>query len=112
MRAGFSYQFDNPQGVAALKLRAEDDSTTSRDDDELTVFGVNSGQHMLIFNTSLLSIAFYGRQGDGVGEFDNPVWVAAHRDGRVAVTDTGDRMPQKSTYFYPKMYTGLTIQKL
>jgi uncharacterized protein (DUF1015 family) len=29
-----------------------------------------------------------------------------------AVTDAGERMPHKSTYFYPKMYTGLTIQKL
>lgn len=29
-----------------------------------------------------------------------------------AVTDAGERMPHKSTYFFPKMYTGLTIQKL
>ncbi len=28
------------------------------------------------------------------------------------VTDASERMPQKSTYFYPKIYTGLTIQKL
>jgi uncharacterized protein (DUF1015 family) len=28
------------------------------------------------------------------------------------VTDAGERMPQKSTYFYPKVFTGLTIQKL
>ena len=28
------------------------------------------------------------------------------------VTDASERMPQKSTYFYPKVYTGLTIQKL
>ncbi len=28
------------------------------------------------------------------------------------VTDAGERMPQKSTYFYPKIYTGLVIQKL
>ena len=28
------------------------------------------------------------------------------------VTDAGERMPHKSTYFFPKMYTGLTIQKL
>jgi len=28
------------------------------------------------------------------------------------VTDAGERMPQKSTYFYPKIYTGLMIQKL
>ena len=28
------------------------------------------------------------------------------------VTDAGERMPQKSTYFYPKAYTGLTIHKI
>jgi len=28
------------------------------------------------------------------------------------VTEAGEKMPQKSTYFYPKMYTGLVIQKL
>ena len=28
------------------------------------------------------------------------------------VTAAGERMPQKSTFFYPKMYTGLTINKL
>jgi len=27
------------------------------------------------------------------------------------VTDAGERMPQKSTYFYPKIYSGLTINK-
>lgn len=28
------------------------------------------------------------------------------------VTDAGEKMPQKSTFFYPKVYTGLTIKKL
>jgi uncharacterized protein (DUF1015 family) len=28
------------------------------------------------------------------------------------VADAGERMPQKSTYFYPKMYSGLTVNKL
>ena len=28
------------------------------------------------------------------------------------VTESGEKMPQKSTFFYPKMYTGLTINKL
>jgi len=28
------------------------------------------------------------------------------------VTDAGEKMPQKSTYFYPKIFTGLTIYKL
>lgn len=40
--------------------------------------------------------------------FTNPVKI----EQLTAVTDAGERMPQKSTYFYPKMYTGLTIQKL
>jgi len=30
----------------------------------------------------------------------------------VAVAETGDRMPQKSTYFYPKLITGLVINPL
>jgi uncharacterized protein (DUF1015 family) len=30
----------------------------------------------------------------------------------VMVTDAGEKMPQKSTYFYPKMNTGLTISTL
>ncbi len=28
------------------------------------------------------------------------------------VAEAGERMPQKSTYFYPKVYTGLTISKM
>ncbi len=40
--------------------------------------------------------------------FTNPVKMRH----LVAVADAGERMPHKSTYFYPKMFTGLTIQKL
>jgi uncharacterized protein (DUF1015 family) len=27
------------------------------------------------------------------------------------VTNAGERMPQKSTFFFPKVYTGLVINK-
>ncbi|MBN2130726.1 MAG: DUF1015 domain-containing protein [Sedimentisphaerales bacterium] len=40
--------------------------------------------------------------------FTNPVKM----EQLVEVTEAGERMPHKSTYFYPKMYTGLTIQKI
>jgi uncharacterized protein (DUF1015 family) len=40
--------------------------------------------------------------------FMNPVKMQQLK----TVTDAGERMPQKSTYFYPKIYTGLTINKL
>jgi uncharacterized protein (DUF1015 family) len=43
-----------------------------------------------------------------VAFFINPVKMRQ----LTGVTDAGERMPHKSTYFYPKMYTGLTIQKL
>jgi uncharacterized protein (DUF1015 family) len=33
-------------------------------------------------------------------------------DELTRVADAGERMPHKSTYFFPKMYTGLTIQQL
>ncbi len=40
--------------------------------------------------------------------FMNPVKMQQLK----TVTDAGERMPQKSTYFYPKMYSGLVINKL
>ncbi|MHC4626834.1 MAG: DUF1015 domain-containing protein [Planctomycetota bacterium] len=40
--------------------------------------------------------------------FMNPVKM----EQLMKVTEAGERMPQKSTYFYPKVYTGLTIHKL
>jgi uncharacterized protein (DUF1015 family) len=43
-----------------------------------------------------------------VAFFMNPVKIKELR----AVTDAGERMPQKATYFYPKVFSGLTIYKL
>ena len=43
-----------------------------------------------------------------VAFFMNPVKMQQLK----MVTEAGERMPQKSTYFYPKVYTGLTINKL
>ncbi|UCC21931.1 MAG: DUF1015 domain-containing protein [Planctomycetota bacterium] len=40
--------------------------------------------------------------------FMNPVTMQQLK----TVTDAGERMPQKTTYFYPKVNTGLTINKL
>lgn len=40
--------------------------------------------------------------------FTNPVKMQQIK----MVTDAGEKMPQKSTYFFPKVYSGLTINKL
>jgi uncharacterized protein (DUF1015 family) len=38
----------------------------------------------------------------------NPTRVSEIRD----VAAAGEKMPQKSTYFYPKLITGLTVNRL
>ncbi len=40
--------------------------------------------------------------------FMNPVTMQQLKE----VTEAGEKMPQKSTYFYPKIFTGMTINKL
>lgn len=54
------------------------------------------------------SIAAVDRGQRQVAFFMNPIRIEQLK----MVTDAGERMPQKSTYFYPKIYTGLTINKL
>lgn len=54
------------------------------------------------------SIAKVDRREKQVAFFMNPVKMEQLK----MVTAAGEKMPQKSTYFYPKVYTGLTINKL
>jgi len=54
------------------------------------------------------SIAWIDAGQAQVAFFMNPVKIQQLK----MVTDAGERMPQKSTYFYPKVYSGLTINKL
>ena len=34
------------------------------------------------------------------------------KDDMLAITDNGEKMPQKSTYFYPKLISGLVVNKI
>ncbi len=54
------------------------------------------------------SIAKVDRGQKQIAFFMNPVTMQQLK----MVTDAGERMPQKTTYFYPKVNTGLTINKL
>ncbi len=79
--------FDDPQGIAAVKMKSEDDPSTTSDDDELTVFAANSNRHQIIYNRGLSGLASYGSLGPGNGQFHNPQGVAATEDGFVYVAD-------------------------
>ncbi len=83
-------KLENPQGMAALKLANRDDPQTERDDDELSIFLVNSDRGEIIYNPSLTAIKRFGERGDGEGRFMNPRGITVDREGRVAVADTGN----------------------
>ncbi len=52
-------------------------------------------------------------QKANAGEFQVAVLVPPVKPETVRkVADTGDRMPQKSTYFYPKLPTGIVLEQL
>jgi hypothetical protein len=87
---GMRTRFNEPAGLAAVKLRSKDDPSTESDDDELTVFGLNSGEGEIIYNTSLYEVRIYGERGSGPGQFLDPLGIAADDRGTVVVADTGN----------------------
>jgi len=82
--------FADPQGIVCVKLRASDDPQKEEDDDELTVYGINSGRHQIIYNPSLRSLKTFGRKGEGKGEFCFPRGITADEEGNVYVADSGN----------------------
>ena len=90
LHLGTRTRFNEPAGLTAVKLDALDDPSTTSDDDELTVFGLNSGECEIIFNTSLVKVETYGECGDGRGQFRRPLGIAADSRGNVFVADTGN----------------------
>ncbi|MFZ5518808.1 MAG: NHL repeat-containing protein [Candidatus Zhuqueibacterota bacterium] len=83
-------KFENPQGLAVVRLRAWEDTTTTRDDDEVTVYGVNSGQNNIIYNKSMKSIGVYGLDEQGNHRLNAPHGIAANEFGDVYVCDSGN----------------------
>ncbi len=87
---GARTRFEEPTGIAAVKLAVKDDPSTESDDDELTVFGLNTGRCEIIYNTSLVNVEIYGECGSGRGQFSAPLGIAADERGNVFVADTGN----------------------
>jgi len=86
----YSAEFNDPQGLFCTKLESKDDAGNERDDDELTVFGLDSGEHQLIYNKGLTSIGIFGGEGEGSLQFRNPVSLSGDEKGNIYVADAGN----------------------
>jgi len=102
---GLKTAFDDPQGIATAKMKSRDDPSTPNDDDEVVVYGVNSGRGELIYNTSMWGLARYGTRGSASGQFLDPKGIAVDPDGNVYVADCGNNRivhlfnPLKTVYW-------------
>ena len=91
---GPTYDYDDPQGVVAVKLKELDDPKTGRDDDELTIFAVNAGLGHVLYNTGLSSVKVYGDDR----MFSDPKGITANEYGLVILADYGNRRIVKLQY--------------
>ena len=83
-------RFDDPQGLCCVKLEEWDDPSSPSDDDELAVYGVNSGTSQIIYNSTMYTLGLYGEEGSGLYELLHPHGLAAQTDGDLFVADTGN----------------------
>jgi hypothetical protein len=87
---GFRVKFRSPQGLACVRLDAWEDPDDPHDDDELTVYGVNSGQNNIIFNRSMWKLGVYGIDEEDEQLLNRPNGICANSKGDVYVADTGN----------------------
>jgi len=87
--AGNKTKFNNPQGLACVRMLVWEDTTTIGDDDEVTVYGVNSGDNCIIYNRSMFSLGIYGLDEDHE-KMNRPWGIAADANGFVYVVDRGN----------------------
>jgi len=87
---GFKVNFSKPEGLACVRLDSWEDPDDPHDDDEVTVYGVNSGENNIIYNKSMYGLEVYGINEDDEKLLKNPHGICANSRGDVYVADTGN----------------------
>ncbi|MCK5032899.1 MAG: NHL repeat-containing protein [Calditrichia bacterium] len=87
---GFRVNFSKPEGLACVRLDSWEDPEDPHDDDEVTVYGVNSGENNIIYNKSMLGLDVYGIDEENEQLLKNPHGICANSRGDVYVADTGN----------------------
>ena len=86
---GIKTSFSDPQGIATAHLKSWKNLKNNKDDD-IVVYGVNSGKCEIIFNSSMRTLGRYGEKGCGKDQFLFPKGIAADANGNVFVADSGN----------------------
>jgi hypothetical protein len=84
--SGYKKNFSKPQGVTAVKLHLNDKDGRG-DDDELTIYGVNSGTGEIFYNKSMVTLGFFGRDKESERVFGEAMGITADAVGNVFVAD-------------------------
>ncbi|MDK9700948.1 MAG: hypothetical protein OEM52_12440 [bacterium] len=90
MLVGNRAKFSEPRGLACVRMNSWDDPKLTADDDEVTVYGVNSGQNTIIYNKSMYELGIYGDRQSGEAKLKDPWGIAANSNGDVFVSDMGN----------------------
>ncbi len=96
--SGFREKFEDPRGIFCTKLSVKDDSGTDYDDDELTVFGINSGSGHILYNVGLFSLRIFDGAPEGGQELKTPSDITGDRHGNIFVADTGNDRIMRYSY--------------
>ncbi len=97
---GPGYDYNDPQGIAIVKLKEHDNPKTSADDDELNVFAVNSGAGQILYNIGLTELKTYGNKK----MFSEPKGIAVNTDGLIAIADFGNQRVIKLQYLHGEIH--------
>ena len=87
---GLRVKFRSPQGLACVRLDAWEDPDDPHDNDEVTVYGVNSGQNNIIYNSSMWGLDVYGIDEPDEQLLSEPHGICANSRGDVYVADSGN----------------------
>ncbi len=84
-------RIDSLEGIAAVKLKSQDDPETESDDDELTGYAVDSINNSLAYNPTFISAVLYPKHDITPTTFNQPHGIDATPEGDVWVADTGNK---------------------
>ncbi len=78
---------NDPQGLAVTRLSATDKPEDRNDDDDLTAYGLNSGQNNIIYNISMEGLDVYDGKTPKQ-RLNHPMGITCTTDGAVYIADT------------------------